>query len=125
MGVVLEVNADILGAIEGCAQVEVIYVKAQKVCAFAGEDTIDEEFEELQRGGWCANISRIADEVAADGDSCAVGVLLLWEDFTDDQGVCDLFTSVGRDFIVVDDKEGIRYLDALSCSLCIPSYPLA
>ena len=28
LGNVLEVNADILGAIEGCAQVEVLYFKA-------------------------------------------------------------------------------------------------
>ena len=41
LGNVLEVNADILGAIKGCAQVEVLYVKAHKACAFAGEDSIN------------------------------------------------------------------------------------
>ena len=41
LGNVLEVNADILGVIEGCAQVEVIYVKAHKLCAFAGEYSIN------------------------------------------------------------------------------------
>ena len=47
-GGVLEVNADILGAIEGCAQVEVLDVKAHKACAFAGEDAINQEFEDIQ-----------------------------------------------------------------------------
>ena len=39
-GNVLEVNADILGAIKGCAKVEVLYVKAHKACAFMVEDYI-------------------------------------------------------------------------------------
>ena len=38
----------ILGAIEGCAQVKFIDVKAHKMCTFVGEDNINEEFEELQ-----------------------------------------------------------------------------
>ena len=54
----------------------------------------------------------------------AVGVLLLWEDLTDDQCVGDLLTSVGRDFIVVDNEEGIRPLVKLPCFLCVLSYPL-
>ena len=40
-GNVLEVNADILGAIEACAQVEVLYVKAHKAFTFTGEDDIN------------------------------------------------------------------------------------
>ena len=36
------------------------------------------------------NIARITDTVAANGDSRAVGVLLLWADLADDQGVGDL-----------------------------------
>ena len=63
--------------------------------------------------------------VAADGDSRAVGVLLLWADLSYNRGVGDIFTSVNRDFIVVDNGEGICPLNALSCSLCVPSHPLA
>ena len=48
LGDVLEVNAGILGAIEGCSQVKFIYVKAHKACTFAGEEAINLEFEELQ-----------------------------------------------------------------------------
>ena len=62
--------------------------------------------------------------VAADGDSRAVGVLLLWDNLADNQGVGDIFTSIGRDVIVVDNEEGIHPLDALSCALCVTSYPL-
>ena len=117
-------NAGIIGAIGVCDQVKVLDVKAHKTCTFVEEDAINEAFEELQRGGGCANIARIADAVAADVDSRAVGVLLLWVDLADNQGVGDIFTSVGRDVIVVDNKEGIRTLNAFSCSLCVPSYPL-
>ena len=37
----------------------------------------------------------------------------------------DIFTSVGRYVIVVDNEEVIRKIDALSYSLRVPSYPLA
>ena len=63
--------------------------------------------------------------VAADGDSHAVGVLLLWADLTDNQGVGDLLKSVVRDVMAVDSEEVIRSLEALSCSLCVIYYPLA
>ena len=42
--------------------------------------------------------------VAADGDLRAVGVLLLRADLAEDRGVGDLFTSFGRDVIVVKNK---------------------
>ena len=41
VGGVLEVNSGILGAIKLCAQVIVLYFKAHKMCAFAGEDAIN------------------------------------------------------------------------------------
>ena len=55
--------------------------------------------------------------VAPDGYLRAVGVLFLWADLADDRGVGDLFTYINRDVIVVDNKEGIRSLDAFSCYL--------
>ena len=48
LGDVLEVNAGIFGVIEGCDQVKVLDVKAHKASTLAGQDAINEEFEELQ-----------------------------------------------------------------------------
>ena len=61
---------------------------------------------------------------AADGDLRAVGVFILWEDLADDQVGGDLLTSVVRYAMVVDNKEGIRPLDAFSCALRVLSYSL-
>ena len=36
-----------------------------------------------------------------------------------------LLTSIVRDVIVVDNEEGVRPLDALSCALRVVSYPLS
>ena len=47
-----------------------------------------------------------------------------WADLVDDRGVVNLLTPASRDVIVVDNEEGIRPLDALSCALCVTSYPL-
>ena len=63
--------------------------------------------------------------VASDGDLHAVGVLLLWADLADDRVVGDILTSVSRYFMVVDNEECIRSLDALSCDLRVISYLLA
>ena len=63
--------------------------------------------------------------VAVNGDSRAVGFLLLLEDLADNGVVGDIFTSVGRDVIIVDNEEVVYPFDALSYSLCIPSYILA
>ena len=49
----------------------------------------------------------------------------MWADLADDRGIGDFFTSVGRDVIVVDNKEGTRPLGALYCDLRVPSYPLS
>ena len=63
--------------------------------------------------------------VAANGDLRAVGVFLLWADLADDQCVGDLLTSIDRDVMLVDNKEGISTLDAFSCALRVLSYSLA
>ena len=63
--------------------------------------------------------------VAANGDLRAVGVFLLWADLADDQCVGDLLTSIDRDVVLVDNKEGISTLDAFSCALRVLSYSLA
>ena len=62
--------------------------------------------------------------VAADGDSRAVGVFLLWADLADDQGAGDLLMSVDRDVRVVENEEGICPLDTFYCALCVLSYSL-
>ena len=49
----------------------------------------------------------------------------MWADLADDRGVGDFLISVGRDVMVVDNKEGIYYLDAFSCDLRVISYSLS
>ena len=72
----------------------------------------------------CSNISRIADGDAADGDSHAFEFFLLWVDLTDNRGEGGIFAFFSRYVIMVDNKEGIHTLDALSCDLCFLFYPL-
>ena len=49
----------------------------------------------------------------------------MWADLADDRGVGDLLKSVGRDVMVVGNKEGICSIDAFSCALRVLSYSLA
>ena len=55
-------------------EVEVLDVKSDTFCAFAGKDAVEEELEKIQ--GYClgAKVSRIFNVMARNGDAISVGV---------------------------------------------------
>ena len=42
--------------------------------------------------------------IATDGDAIAIGVVLVWLDFTHDFIVCDFFVAVTGDVVVFDNE---------------------
>ena len=56
-------------------------------------------------------VSRVADAVAADGDSGSVGVGFFGAHFANHLGVGDFFAAVDGDVFVVYDVEGVRAFD--------------
>ncbi len=97
----------IFGIGHGHVQIEVFEVNGAEASTFSGEDTVEEELNEFKRGRVGANIARIADSVAANGDTGAVRVILFEINLTDDHGVADLLVLVGRDVLVVNEEEGV------------------
>jgi hypothetical protein len=106
-GDVEDLDADIFRIEHGRVEIEVLEVDGAEASIFPGEDTIEEELDKLKRGRVGANVTRIADSVATNGDSGAVRVILVRTDLTDNHGVTDFLALVGWDVIVVDDEEGI------------------
>ena len=88
-------DSDIFRVVKGRAEVEVFYIKAGEACIWCGDDTVDEEFGQLEGSGFGAVVSWVADAIASNCDVRPVWVLLLWSDFTDNACVGDITVSVG------------------------------
>ncbi len=83
--------------------------------------------------GRCAAVTRVVEEIAAHGDSCAVGVLLLRAMIYTDLGVRDVAFAVMWNVLAVDENNSVgtfadsgRCLDqdlqVLLCRIC-PTVP--
>ena len=105
MGSVGELDFHILWSIHGSAGPEISDVKACKTCTAAHKYIIKSKFSPLKQISVNANITGVANAVAADGDSSAVGVSLLELDFTHYKGVRGVLTSVEQDVFGVDNPE--------------------
>ena len=69
-----KLDAEILGALEGGAEVEVFDIEAGKLSVASGQNAVDDELDKLEGACGCANVARITDAVATNGDSCAMRV---------------------------------------------------
>ena len=54
-----------------------MHVKSGKVCAMAGEGTVDNDIEHLKGSGWVCYIPRVNNPVATYGNSRPAWVVLL------------------------------------------------
>jgi len=113
---VIKADADefwaVEGGAEGGAEVEVSDVEGAKFGARPGEDTVDHGFDEFERGCPGANIARVANVVATDGDASAISVGFFGTDLADHFGVSNFLAAVQRYVFAVNDVEGVCALDA-------------
>ena len=79
----------------------------------AGENAVDNENRKLQRSCWRANITRVANSVAANSDPRLVGNHFWGPIFAHDLVLRDLSAVVEGDIVVADDAESLSPLDAL------------
>ena len=82
-----KLDAAILWAREGGTEVEVFDVEEGKIGVASGQNAVDDELDKLEGAGGCANVARITDAVATDGDSCAMRVGFVGLHFTHQSGV--------------------------------------
>jgi hypothetical protein len=106
------VDGDEFWAVKGGAEVEVSDVEGAKFGARPGEDTVDHEFDEFERGCPGADIAGVANAVATDGDASAIRVGFFGTDLADHIGVSDFLAAVQRYVFVVNDIEGVCAFDA-------------
>jgi hypothetical protein len=57
--------------------------------------------------GRCAAVSRVVEEIAAHGDLCVVGVLLLWAIVDTDLRVCDIVFAIVWNVFAADENNSV------------------
>ena len=97
---VQKLNADIFRSVERGLEIEVGYIKRDKIGVFSREGATYDKLDEIQGSSFGTNVTRVADAIAADGDAGAIGVGFFRADKTDHFGVGDLFTPILWDVLV-------------------------
>ena len=76
-GDVTQFDADILGLVQRCLEVETFNVKSDKLGAFKGKDAVEQELDKVEGSGLCSDFSGISDVLACNSDASAIGTRLL------------------------------------------------
>jgi hypothetical protein len=104
---VRDLDADVFRVGHGSVKVEILQVDGAEPCTLPGEDAVEEKFDEFKGGGVGADVARVANPVATNGDTGAVRVILLRANFADHHGMTDLLALVEGDVLEVDEEEGV------------------
>ncbi len=80
-------DADILRIGHWGIKVEVLEVNGAEPCAFARENTVEQQLEEFKGRGVGADISWVTDMTASDGDAGTIRTVFIMSHFTHYHGV--------------------------------------
>ena len=79
----------------------------------AGEDAVDDEFNQFERACWCANVPGVTYAVSSNCDPCSVRIFFMGPVLVHNRSVRNLVAAVAGDIFVSDDPESVSSLDAL------------
>ena len=82
------------------------------------EKTFDEEFHKFHGTRGSANIAKVAYAVATNtnSDRGSIGILLLWKDFANHFGVCDIISFFNRYVLVSNHNKCVSSCNTLDCT---------
>ncbi len=104
---VCDFDADILRIGHWGIQEEVLEVDGAESCAIAREDTVEQQLEKFKGRDVGADISRVTNTTASNGDAGTIRIVFIRLHFTHYHGVADFLSFVSGDVMIVDDKEGV------------------
>ncbi len=81
--------------------------------AFAREHTVEEQLEEFKGRRVCADISRVTNTTATNGDAGTIRIVFFRAHLTNYHGVADFLSFVGGNIVIVDEKEGVSARNCL------------
>ena len=104
---VCDFDADILRIGHWGIKVEVLEVDGAEARAFAREHTVEEQLEEFEGRRVSADISRVTNTTATNGDAGTIRIVFFRAHLTNYHGVADFLLFVGGNIVIVDEKEGV------------------
>ena len=75
--------------------------------SFARERAIEHQLEEFKGRSVGANVPRETDVIASNGDANTIRIVFIRTHLTNDHGVADFFSFVGRNVMIINDKESV------------------
>jgi len=104
---VCDYDADIFRIGHWGIKVEILEVDGAEVHTFAREHTVEEHLEEFEGRGVGTNIPWETDATATNGDAGTIRIVFFRAHFTHYHGVADFLSFVGRNIVIVNEKEGV------------------
>ena len=89
------------------------FIKAEKARILTRYNTVNDEFEEVEGTCWHTYIAGVENLATSDGDTCPIGIFLMRFDLADNHIVTNLFSSILRDILKLDDAKGVRAFRSL------------
>ena len=74
---VAQFDADILGSVQRCVEVEIVNVKSDTLGAFMGKEDVDQKLDEVEGSSLGSDIAGIIDVLSCNSDASAIGIRLL------------------------------------------------
>ena len=71
------------------------------------QNTVNDEFDEVEWTGWRTYISGVANLTTCNGDACSIGILFMRFELADNHGVENFFSSVFGNIFKLDEAEGV------------------
>jgi hypothetical protein len=104
---VRDFHADIFRVRHWRVEVEVLEVNGAEARSVARENTIEQQLEEFKGRSVGANIPQVTDAIASNGDASTIRIVFIRTHLTHYHGVADFPLFVGRDVMVINDKESV------------------
>lgn len=92
-------------------EVEILCVQVHEPGIWCADDAVEEEFCGDEVCCWGASVVVIGEEIAADSDACAMCLLFLGTNGSDDICICD--NAAVWDGVLGDEVNGVGALDAV------------
>ena len=93
------------------------YVDGHKFSAWDGDDTVEEKFDREGVNSGSSAFSRVVYSIAANGDSCAVRIILFYLVSNNDAAVGDILPEVCGDIILINEENNVGAFNLARYSL--------
>ena len=97
-----EFDADILWTVEGCLEIEGFHVEGEEIGTFAGEHTVEDQFDQVEGSYLGTGIAGIYNVVTCNCNTWAIGIAFVWAKGTHNFRIGNGFAGIGGNIVVLE-----------------------